>query len=436
MKFYALGNPRDSATFREAVERGLAKNGSLYFPTRIPKLSRPQLESLVDATPSEVAYVLLSAWLGDELAEANLRSIIAQACTFEVPVVQVGPKEVLEVFHGPTAAFKDVAARYLAAFMGFYGAENGHTSIVLVATSGDTGGAIAQGFAGIPDTHVVVLFPRGRVSQLQREQLTRVAANITSLEVEGSFDDCQDLVKRALNDPSLSQLHLTTANSISIGRLLPQITYYVTGSLAAGGLHRPLRFVVPSGNLGNLTAGTLARAMGAPITSFLAANNANNLLHRYLQSPEAGTRPVQATFANAMDVGRPGNLPRLAQVFGDHHSQLTAAVTGATITDAEIIATIQKVWTEHHYLLDPHTAVAWAASDAHPAAAATDVIVATAAPQKFASEIEALCGIPVDNTQLLQQLQHIPVRFQAMPNSYQALLDVLASVSPHAPSTL
>jgi threonine synthase len=296
-----------------------------------------------------------------------------------------------------------------------------------VATSGDTGGAIAQGFAGVPGTHVVVLFPRGRVSRLQREQLTRVADNVTSLEVEGSFDDCQDLVKRALNDPSLGEYHLTTANSISIGRLLPQITYYVTGSLAAGGLDRPLRFVVPSGNLGNLTAGTLARAMGAPIASFLAANNANNLLHRYLQSPAADTRAVQATMASAMDVGRPNNLPRLAQVFGGRHPELAAAVAGATITDADIIATIKRVWAEHHYLLDPHTAVAWAASDAHPASAAFDVLVATAAPQKFAAEIKALCGIAVDDAELLQQLHHLPARSQVLPNDYQIFHDLLAS---------
>ncbi len=430
MKFYSLGNPTDTASFQEAVERGIASGGSLYFPEVIPTIPRSKLARLAGASRQEVARTVLGAWLSDELAPAELDAIIAQASTFDVPLVPVGNKLILEVFHGPTAAFKDVAARYLAAFMGYYSQKTQRSRIVLVATSGDTGGAIAQGFADVPGTTVVVLFPRGRVSQLQREQLTRVASNVSTLEVGGTFDDCQDLVKRALGDPRLAGLGLTSANSISMGRLLPQMTYYATGALAGHGLDRRLRFVVPSGNLGNLTAGALARAMGLPIHSFLAACNVNDLLHRYLLSADAQARTVTATFANAMDVGRPNNLPRLIQVFGGDHAKLTATITGATITDRVIRTTIQQVWREHGYLLDPHTAVAWAAGDANPAEGVADVIVATASPQKFAREIEAKCGIPVANSRLLDTLRERPARVKAATTNYHEFRRFLLNL-PH-----
>jgi threonine synthase len=406
MKFYSLGNPDDRVSFETAVVRGIAPDGSLYFPESIPKLTEGELAALKGRPAVEVAFAVLWPWLDGEMTAAELREIIKQACTFDTPVVPVGDKHILELFHGPTAAFKDVAARYLAAIMGFFNARSGRTATVLVATSGDTGGAIAQGFAGVAGTRVVVLFPRGRVSQLQREQLTRVAENVTSLEVEGTFDDCQDLVKTAMGDHELSGLNLTSANSISMGRLLPQMTYYATTALAYPG-HR---LVVPSGNLGNLTAGVLARGMGFPIASFLAANNANDMLHRYLDAGAAEALPVVATFANAMDVGRPNNLSRLTKLFAGHE-ELVQAVSGTTVTDATIAQTIKNVRREHKYLLDPHTAVAWAASEAVPVKAGQpDIIVSTAAPAKFAQEIKHKTGIVVSNQALLAELRTRPGR--------------------------
>jgi threonine synthase len=417
MKFYSLGNPKDVVSFETAVQRGIAPDGSLYFPSEIPQLTPDDITQLVGKPQADVAFGVLWPWLNDEMTEAELRAIIAKACTFETPLVQVGNKRILELFHGPTAAFKDVAARYLAALMGLYNAKTGRNAIVLVATSGDTGGAIAQGFAGVPGTRVVVLYPRGRVSQLQREQLTRVAPNVTSFEVDGTFDDCQDLVKQAFADKSLEELDLTSANSISMGRLLPQITYFAFASLASAP-GTPVRFVVPSGNLGDVTAGVLAQKMGFPIASFLAANNHNDLLFRYLQSADAHARPVEATLSNAMDVGRPNNLPRLIRLFDDDHAKLTATITGASISDPEVVDTIKTVWQTHHYLLDPHTAVGWAASEANPDPAARDIIVSTAAPQKFANEIETSCGIAVDNSELLKKLQTRPVRVESISAEY------------------
>lgn len=424
MKFYSLGNPKDIVSFETAVMRGIAPDGSLYYPVSIPRLSPAELTALDSATPSNIAFAVLWPWLQDEMSEADLRNIIMQACTFKTPVVRVGDKQVLELFHGPTAAFKDVAARYLAAFMGFYNAKTNRKSTVLVATSGDTGGAIAQGFAAAPETKVVVLFPKGRVSELQRQQLTRVPGNVTSLEVAGTYDDCIILVKQAFADKTLQRLNLTSANSISVGRLLPQMTYFAVASLAARSMG-PNRFVVPSGNLGDITAGVMAMKMGFPIASFLAGNNDNDLLARYLQHQDTAIKPVASTLANAMDVGRPNNLPRLIRLFDDDHAQLTAAVAGMKISDTEIVQTIKAVWEQHHYLLDPHTAVAWAASEANPLSETRDILVATAAPEKFAGEIEASCGLKVDNTALIAGLADRPVRVTPIPAVYADFRAVL-----------
>jgi threonine synthase len=411
MKFASLATPSVTVNFATALERGIAPDGSLYVPQTIPRLSDVSVAELQGASQTEIAFAVLWPWLKDELSQADLQTIIASAATFPTPTVAVGDKAILELFHGPTAAFKDVAARYLAAFMQHFNAQTDRRSLVLVATSGDTGGAIAQGFADVPGIRVVVLFPRGRVSELQREQLTQVADNVYSFEITGTFDDCQDLVKQAFAQPDLADLGLTSANSISIGRLLPQMTYYAVAAL--GQQHRgPVRFVVPSGNVGNLTAGVMARAMGFPIHSFLAANNANDLLARYLQAASAQAKPVVQTLATAMDVGRPNNLPRLVALFGGDHAALTRIIAGATISDAAITTTIRQVWETHHVMLDPHTAVAWAASQAQPNLETSDIIVATAAAGKFKREIEAATGLPVGELASTQSDAPRPARVQ------------------------
>jgi threonine synthase len=425
MKFVSLTDPTDVVSFEKALFKGIAKNGSLYFPQAIPLLSDSEIRTLQGASRQQAARLILGKWLEDEIPPADLDKIVASSSTIKTPLVPVGDKMILELFHGPTLAFKDVAAHYLAALMSYFNQKNGRHSTVLVATSGDTGGAIAHGFSNIKGVTVVVLYPQGRVSHLQQEQLRRTADNIQTLEVAGSFDDCQLLVKQILGDSEFAaRLHLTSANSINIGRLLPQLTYY---AYAYGQLGTETgRFVVPSGNLGNITGGGLARAMGIPIPGFLAATNTNDTFVRYLRSGQYQPAVSVPTLSNAMDVGAPNNLPRLAQLF----AQQTEYIQAARVSDAETIKTIQQVHAATGYLLDPHTAVAWRASDMIPSPYPhPDVIVATASPLKFAEEIRAKTGIIIDNTAALQALRTRPERYRQIDNSLSKLKQFLTDTS-------
>lgn len=421
MNFTSIKNPADTVSFETALARGIPADGSLYFPKHIPQLEQQSIASLPRMNVREVGKAMLAPWVSDEIPDQDLDRIIDASATFETPVVSVGDKKVLELFHGPTGAFKDVAARYLASFMGYFNERAGRTSTVLVATSGDTGGAIAHGFGNVPGINVVVLYPKARVSRLQQEQLRRTANNIQSLEVTGDFDDCQRLVIQAFSDPELQKkISPTSANSISVGRLIPQTTYY---GGAYSQLARPdMRMVVPTGNLGNLTAGVIAQQMGVPIAGFLAANNANNALYRLVKTGEYDPHTAIATASNAMDVGSPNNLPRLRKIFHNSVAELGQAIDVATVTDAETASTIKSVYENHGYLLDPHTAVAWHASDRNPSQQdLLDVIVSTATPLKFAQEIFELTGIAVDNTAELEKLSKIPESYSEIEASFDAL---------------
>lgn len=424
MKFVSLTDPQDMVSFEEALSRGIAHDGSLYVPEFIPQLSAADIERLVGADKLETARIVLSPWLGDEIPADDLAMIIRQAASFETPVVEVGGKQVLELFHGPTMAFKDVAACYLSAFMSYFNQKAGRRSTVLVATSGDTGGAIAHGFADVPSLELVVLYPKGRVSQLQQYQLRRVAKNVRSLEVDGDFNDCQQLVKQAFADRQLSaKLNLTSANSINIGRLIPQMTYYASLYGQLGDTN--LRVVVPTGNLGNLTAGLLARAMGVPLRSFVAANNSNDALVRYLDDGKYLPRQSVQTLSTAMDVSAPNNFPRFSQLLGTDVKQVKKVVQAVRVTDAETIQTIKQVYADTGYLLDPHTAVGWRASDVLGGGDQADAIVATASPLKFAEEIFEKTGIKVDNSQLLAELEKKPERYWQIGNSIAELTEFL-----------
>ncbi len=417
MKFVNLTDPADVVSFEESLARGIGRDGNLYVPETIPQLPDSEVSRLVGADRQETAKIMLTPWVADEIPPDDLAGIIRSASNFDTPLVDVGDKKVLELFHGPTMAFKDVAARYLSAFLSYFNQKAGRRSTVLVATSGDTGGAIAHGFANIASIDLVVLYPKGRVSLLQQEQLRRVAKNVRSLEVDGDFNDCQQLVKQAFADHKLTaKLNLTSANSINIGRLLPQTTYYASlyGQLAG----QTARVVVPTGNLGNLSAGLLARAMGVPIGKFVAANNMNDAVVRYLKDGNYEAQVTVRTMSNAMDVNAPNNLPRFIRLTGDNPGSL---VTGVRVTDEETINTIKQVYGNTGYLLDPHTAVGWHASDTLPGDGAGDVIIATASPLKFAEEILEKIGIKVDNTQQLEELRQNPERYQEIDNSYDQL---------------
>src|SRR5580765_4784227 len=420
MRFVSLGEGHNEASFGEALRQGMAPDGSLYFPNSIPRLSQGDLAGLYCADISQTADIILPHWLGDELGDEDIHKIVERAATFPTPVKDVGDKKVLELFHGPTMAFKDVAARYLAALMSHYNAQDGYESRVLVATSGDTGGAIAHGFADIPGVAVTILFPKGKVSELQREQLVRTADNVNAYEVDGTFDDCQKLVIRALGDVALDALHVSSANSISVGRLIPQTIYYANawGQLGHG---TQARFVVPTGNLGNLTAGILAQRMGVPITSFLAANNRNDALTRYLSRGKYQPLDTEPTMSNAMDVGAPNNMPRFIRLFRGDVDKARQKVQATSVDDEAVVDTIKTVYEKHGYLLDPHTAVAWAASErvASPRGV-KDIIVSTASPVKFSREILRATGISVSNSDEMEALQALPEHVAPLPNSYDA----------------
>ncbi len=420
MRFVSLHGPGEAVSFSEALARGIPPDGGLYYPEDVPLLSPEQVASLPELDTKAIDRLMLGSWLGDEVTPDELASIVDTAATFPTPVCKVADKYVLELFHGPTLAFKDVAARYLAALISHFNAKSGRISTVLVATSGDTGGAVAHGFGDVPGVRVVVLYPKGRVSELQREQLRRTANNVHTVEVDGDFDNCQALVKQAFADaPLAEEAGLTSANSISIGRLIPQTLYYAR---AYAQVPQPnLRFAVPCGNLGNLTAGVMAQQMGVPINSFLAVNNQNDALYRY--SNRGWYRPLKtvSTISNAMDVGAPNNMPRLQRLFNGSVRHLRSDIQVARISDQETAATIASVYADTGYLLDPHTAVAWSGCEEFPAYRQQDVVVATASPLKFSEEIVKLTGIKVDNSHELNKLRTIPERFTELPNTIEAL---------------
>lgn len=425
MRLTNLGDKTSNVDFAEALRRGIAPDGSLYFPDEIPTFTKEEIASLPKLSQHERAQLVLRKWLGDELSENEIKAIVQQSCTFKTPLRKVGNRYVLELFHGPTMAFKDVAARYLSALMSHF-KPAGEDLTVLVATSGDTGGAIAQGFAGVEGISVVILFPKGRVSELQYEQLTRVANNVISVEVAGSFDDCQSLVKQAFADMDLSKkLGLTSANSISIGRLIPQITYYVDAYAQLA--QDDMRIVVPTGNLGNLTAAILAWKMGIPTKQFVGANNENDALTRYLESGKYTPNESVQTLSNAMDVGAPNNLPRFQAIFQNNVDEARKMVSARKITDEQTIQTIKSVYDTHGYLLDPHTAVGWASCD-QETGNFTDVIVSTASPVKFSKEIEATTSIQVGNTDELDRLRTRPQRLRHIKNDIKEFSNLLENL--------
>lgn len=416
--------------FETALFAGLAPDGGLYFPTRFPRFSAAELTDLRGKPLPTVGATVLQKWFGDEIEPAALAGIATEALHFDIPLQQVGPYQILELFHGPTMAFKDVAAQTLSRLMSHFLQKRREKVTLLVATSGDTGGAIAHGFANVPNIDVFVLFPRGRVSALQQEQLTRVADNVHPLEIDGMFDDCQALVKRAFTDEKLTPLRLTSANSISIGRLIPQIIYYVHAYAQTG---RPdLQLVVPSGNFGNLTGGLFARQMGVPLPDFVAATNRNDAAVRYLETGRYEPRPTIPTLSNAMDVGDPSNFVRILQLFDRSHERVKGELRAVRVTDDEAMVALQQVWENHAYLLDPHTAVGWHAAEQAAAEQGGSerpvVIVGTASPLKFAGEIEARSGIRVDDSAAIAALQERPSKKKCLPADYEAFRELLLGI--------
>lgn len=387
MKYFSLNNKSHQVNFETAVIQGLAPDRGLYFPEKIPALDPAFIANLHQFSDHEIGYRVISPFIGDEIEEKELRKIIADTLSFPFPVQKVtGQTFALELFHGPTLAFKDVGARFMAGCLGYFRRNSKEPVTVLVATSGDTGGAVASGFYDVPGVEVVILYPSKKVSQLQEKQLTTLGKNIHALEIEGTFDDCQQLVKTAFLDQELQQKRaLTSANSINVARWLPQMFYYFLAYKQMKAAHPKLIFSVPSGNFGNICAGMMAAAMGLPVSHFVAATNVNDTVPRFMETGKYDPHSAVPTLSNAMDVADPSNFVRILELFGNSLPSLQAKLSSYSFTDAETSVAMEKVWKEHHYMLDPHGAVGYLGLQQylqdHPEL--TGIFLETAHPVKF-----------------------------------------------------
>jgi threonine synthase len=394
MKYISLGSKKEKYSLKEVVFKGLAPDGSLFMPEHIPALPSSFLDVFQSMDLPEMAFHILKPYVSADINDDILRTITRETFSFNIPVRQVeADKWVLELYHGPTQAFKDVGARFLSRLLGHFNQGSQQKLMVLTATSGDTGGAVANGFHNVPGIEVVILYPYKKVSPYQEYQMTSPGGNVHAIAVDGSFDDCQRLVKMAFNDSDLRQkLYMTSANSINMGRLLPQMVYYfqAVAGLRQMGHFESLVISVPSGNFGNITAAMLAHKMGLPVKRFIAATNANDVVPRFLVSGKYDPQKTIPTIANAMDVGDPSNFCRLFDLLGNDLDTLRSNMTSYPVTDDEIKQTIVATYKDSKYVMDPHTASAFFALKNHLAQDETGLFVSTAHPYKFNEVMEPL----------------------------------------------
>ena len=404
MRFYSTEHQAPDVSLQTAVVQGLAEDRGLYMPERIPVLPEEWIRRLPELSFVEIGQEVAAAFFGEDVPRAELDRIVAETLSFDCPAVEVEEGiYALELFHGPTLAFKDVGARFMARLLGHFSGE-GNVN-VLVATSGDTGSAVANGFLGVPGTHVFVLYPKGRVSPVQESQFTTLGQNITALEVDGSFDDCQALVKAAFLDEELrSALKLTSANSINVARFLPQSFYYFHGYAQLARLEKAGRVVmcVPSGNFGNLCAALVAARMGLPVSRFIAANNRNDVFFNSLITGSFSPTKSIRTLANAMDVGNPSNFARIMDLYGHRWEDVRKDISGAVVGDGTIMATLRECLEENGYLLDPHGACGYRAIKDGLREGETGLFCETAHPAKFLETVERATGRKVELPERLE----------------------------------
>jgi len=390
MKYISTRKNNEKVTFKEATLNGLAKDGGLYFPDYLPQLPASFFHTITSQSNQEIAFGVLKEFVKESLSDKQLQDIITQTLTFETPIVKVKDNiYALELFHGPTKAFKDVGARFMSRCLSHF--NKNKKVVVLVATSGDTGSAVANGFFNVPDISVKILFPKGKVSPYQEYQMTSLGKNIQAIEVDGTFDDCQALVKQTFNDTELcKRIALSSANSINVARLLPQTLYYFFAykQLKSTLSDKDLVISVPSGNFGNITAGLIAKKMGLPIKRFIAANNANNTFFNYLKTGKYMPKPSVQTFSNAMDVGAPSNFERILHLYNNKIELLKKDVSSYTFNDPMTLNKIKSCFKETGYLPDPHGAVGLLALQKSLKPDEIGVFLETAHPQKFSSVIQ------------------------------------------------
>ena len=407
MKYYSTNQQAPIATLEKAVVKGLGEDKGLYMPEHIKPLPKEFFDNIENLSFQEIAYTVADAFFGEDVPAEDLKRIVYDTLSFDVPAVKVTDSIYsLELFHGPTLAFKDVGARFMARLLQYFLKKEGKGEVnVLVATSGDTGSAVANGFLGVDGIHVYVLYPKGKVSPIQECQFTTLGQNITAVEVDGVFDDCQALVKSAFMDADLNaHMRLTSANSINVARFLPQSFYYfyAYAQMKKLGLADQLVVCVPSGNFGNICSALFGKKMGLPIKRFIAANNANDIFFKYLQTGKYEPKASVQTIANAMDVGDPSNFARIYDLYGKDHAAICADISGATYADSQIADTIRQVEATTGYVCDPHGACGFRALQEGLEPGETGIFLETAHPAKFKDTVDSILGKSIDIPAKLQ----------------------------------
>lgn len=392
MTYRSLNKKTPSTSFREAVIKGIAPDKGLYFPETITPLPASFFENIDTLSYEEIAFEAIKQFVTPDIPEDVLKTIIAETLSFDFPVVKINDNvSTLELFHGPTMAFKDVGARFMARCLGYFNQNNTKEVTVLVATSGDTGGAVANGFLGVNGVNVIILYPSGKVSDIQEKQLTTLKQNITALEVDGVFDDCQDMVKRAFLDEELTNtMQLTSANSINVARWLPQMFYFFFAYKQLHKTHKDIVFSVPSGNFGNICAGMMAQQLGLPIRHFIASNNENNVVTEYLTTQLYQPKPSVQTISNAMDVGNPSNFIRIQEIYKNNFDALKSNLSSYSFSDNQTRQALKELYTDYQYVADPHGAVGYLGCQSYLKTneKAHCVFLETAHPTKFLDVVE------------------------------------------------
>ena len=431
MNYYSTNGTAPMANLKKAVVKGLAEDRGLYMPEHIKTLPQAFFDNIQDMSFRDIAYNVAAAFFGEDVDGDALQDIVYDTLSFDCPVVKVTDNIYsLELFHGPTLAFKDVGARFMARLLQYFLRCSGNEEQVnvLVATSGDTGSAVANGFLGVEGIHVYVLYPKGKVSPIQECQFTTLGHNITAIEVDGVFDDCQALVKSAFMDAELNEhMRLTSANSINVARFLPQAFYYFNAYAQLRRLGKAADMVVcvPSGNFGNICAGLFAKRMGLPIKHFIAANNANDVFYQYLQTGIYTPQPSIQTIANAMDVGDPSNFARIYDLYGKDWAAIRSDISGATYTDEQIADTMRQVFKTTGYVCDPHGACGFRALSERLRKGETGVFLETAHPAKFKQTVDGILGSDIEIPAKLQAFMNGKKQSVAMPGDFKAFKQYL-----------
>lgn len=434
MEYYSTNHKTRNVSLREAVVKGLAADRGLFMPEKIPALPAAFFKNIGQLSLQEISYAVANTLFGGDMDSSELKDIVYDTLNFDIPLVHVnGDIYSLELFHGPTAAFKDVGARFMARLLGYFNRSTSADTVnVLVATSGDTGSAVANGFLGVPGVRVFVLYPEGKVSKIQEAQFTTLGQNITAVEVNGTFDDCQALVKAAFMDEELNaKMKLSSANSINVARFLPQMFYYfhAYAQLAQRGqLDKDIVVAVPSGNFGNITAALIAKRMGLPVKRFIAANNSNDIFYQYLRTGVYSPKPSVATIANAMDVGDPSNFARILDLYGNSHDAICKDISGYTYSDEQISETVAQTYKTEGYLLDPHGATAYRALLEGLKIGEAGIFVETAHPAKFKDTVESIIGEEIDVPEKLQKFINGKKQTVKMPSGFHSFKKFLLSV--------